>query len=134
MKLKMRHISALALCVYIAAVAALCFMKPSSLPQVEMDFFGIPMDKVVHFLMFAPFPILAYMTFWPADAGKIRRLAVLLVIIAFGAGMAVATERIQAMTGYRSGEIKDFAADMAGILSGAAVTALYILLKTERKD
>lgn len=134
MQLKMRHISALALCVYIAAVAALCFMKPSSLPQVEMDFFGIPMDKVVHFLMFAPFPILAYMTFWPADAGKIRRLAVLLVIIAFGAGMAVATERIQAMTGYRSGEIKDFAADMAGILSGAAVTALYILLKTERKD
>lgn len=132
--MKMRHISALALCVYIAAVAALCFMKPSSLPQVEMDFFGIPMDKVVHFLMFAPFPILAYMTFWPADAGKIRRLAVLLVIIAFGAGMAVATERIQAMTGYRSGEIKDFAADMAGILSGAAVTALYILLKTERKD
>ncbi len=134
MQLKMRHISALALCVYIAAVAALCFMKPSSLPQVEMDFFGIPMDKVVHFLMFAPFPILAYMTFWPADAGKIRRLAVLLVIIAFGAGMAVATERIQAMTGYRSCEIKDFAADMVGILSGAAVTALYILLKTERKD
>lgn len=112
----------------------MCFMKPSSLPQVELDFFGIPMDKVVHFIMFLPFSILAYMTFWPTDAGRIRKLAVLLVILIFGAGMAVATEKIQAMTGYRSGDIMDFAADMTGILAGAALTALFILLKKDRKN
>ena len=134
MQLKMRHISAFLLCAYIVAVAVLCFMKPSSLPQVELDFFGIPMDKVVHFIMFLPFSILAYMTFWPADAGRIRKLAVLLVILIFGAGMAVATEKIQAMTGYRSGDIMDFAADMTGILTGAALTALFILLKKDRKN
>ena len=134
MQLKMRHISAFLLCAYIVAVAVLCFMKPSSLPQVELDFFGIPMDKVVHFIMFLPFSILAYMTFWPADAGKIRKLAVLLVILIFGAGMAVATEKIQAMTGYRSGDIMDFAADMTGILAGAVLTALFILLKKDRKN
>lgn len=134
MQLKMRHISAFLLCAYIVAVAVLCFMKPSSLPQVELDFFGIPMDKVVHFIMFLPFSILAYMTFWPADAGRIRKLAVLLVILIFGAGMAVATEKIQAMTGYRSGDIMDFAADMTGILAGAALTALFILLKKDRKN
>lgn len=134
MQLKMRHISAFLLCAYIVAVAVLCFMKPSSLPQVELDFFGIPMDKVVHFIMFLPFSILAYMTFWPADAGRIRKLAVLLVIVIFGAGMAVATEKIQAMTGYRSGDIMDFAADMTGILAGAALTALFILLKKDRKN
>ena len=133
MQLKMRHISAFLLCAYIVAVAVLCFMKPSSLPQVELDFFGIQMDKVVHFIMFLPFSILAYMTFWPADAGKIRKMAVLLVIVIFGAGMAVATERIQAMTGYRTGDIMDFAADMTGILTGAALTALFILLKTDSK-
>ena len=109
----------------------MCFMKPSSLPQVELDFFGIPMDKVVHFIMFLPFSIL---TFWPADAGRFRKLAVLLVIVIFGAGMAVATEKIQAMTGYRSGDIMDFAADMTGILAGAALTALFILLKKDRKN
>lgn len=134
MQLKMRHISAFLLCAYIVAVAVLCFMKPSSLPQVELDFFGIPMDKVVHFIMFLPFSILAYMTFWPADAGRIRKLAVLLVIVIFGAGMAVATEKIQAMTGYRTGDIMDFAADMTGILVGAALTALFILLKKDRKN
>lgn len=134
MQLKMRYISAFLLCVYIVTVAALCFMKPSSLPQVELDFFGIPMDKVVHFIMFLPFSILAYMTFWPADAGKIRKMAVLLVIVIFGAGMAVATERIQAMTGYRTGDIMDFAFDMTGILTGAALTALFILLKKDRKN
>lgn len=134
MQLKMRYISAFLLCAYIVAVAVLCFMKPSSLPQVEMDFFGIPMDKVVHFIMFLPFSILAYMTFWPADAGKLRKMAVLLVIVIFGAGMAVATERIQAMTGYRSGDIRDFVADMTGILAGAALTALFILLKKDRKN
>ena len=134
MQLKMRYISAFLLCAYIVAVAVLCFMKPSSLPQVEMDFFGIPMDKVVHFIMFLPFSILAYMTFWPADAGKLRKMAVLLVILIFGAGMAVATEKIQAMTGYRSGDIMDFAADMTGILAGAALTALFILLKKDRKN
>ena len=84
--------------------------------------------------MFLPFSILAYMTFWPADAGKIRKMAVLLVIVIFGAGMAVATERIQAMTGYRTGDIMDFAADMTGILTGAALTALFILLKKDRKN
>lgn len=134
MQLKMRYISAFLLCAYIVAVAVLCFMKPSSLPQVELDFFGIPMDKVVHFIMFLPFSILAYMTFWPADAGKIRKMAVLLVIVIFGAGMAVATERIQAMTGYRTGDIMDFAADMTGILTGAALTALFILLKKDREN
>lgn len=134
MQLKMRYISAFLLCVYIVTVAALCFMKPSSLPQVELDFFGIPMDKVVHFIMFLPFSILAYMTFWPADAGKIRKMAVLLVIVIFGAGMAVATERIQALTGYRTGDIMDFAADMTGILTGAALTALFILLKKDREN
>lgn len=134
MQLKMRYISAFLLCAYIVAVAVLCFMKPSSFPQVEMDFFGIPMDKVVHFIMFLPFSILAYMTFWPADTGKLRKMTVLLVIVIFGAGMAVATERIQAMTGYRSGNIMDFAADMKGILAGAALTALFILLKKDRKN
>lgn len=134
MQLKMRHISAFLLCAYIVAVAALCFIKPSSLPQVELNFFGIAMDKLVHFIMFFPFPILAYMTFWPADASKPRKMAVLIVIMVFGAGMAVATEKIQAMTGYRTGDITDFAADMTGILAGAALTSLFILLKKDRKN
>lgn len=131
---KIRYISAIMLCVYIAAVSFLCFMKPSALPPVELDFFGIPTDKIAHFLMFLPFPVLAYMTFGPSDAGRLRKLVVLLVIIIFGAGMSLATEKIQAMTGYRTEDMKDFLSDMTGIAAGAIVTASYILLKKDRKD
>ena len=131
MKLKIRHISFILLCIYIAAVAVLCFMKTDSLPSVELYFLGIPMDKIVHFLMFAPFPILAYMTFWPSKAGKAGKLSILTVIVTVGAGMAKATERIQTMLGYRMGDPADFMSDMAGILAGALVIAAYILFKKE---
>ena len=131
MKLKVRHISFIILCIYIAAVAFLCFMKTDSLPSVDMYFLGIPMDKVVHFMMFAPFPVLAYMTFWPSKAGKGGKLAVLTVIVAVGAGLGKATERIQTMLGYRTGDPADFLSDMTGILTGALVIAAYILFKKE---
>ena len=131
MKLKIRHISFILLCIYIAAVAVLCFMKTDSLPSVELYFLGIPMDKLVHFLMFAPFPVLAYMTFWPAKAGKPGKLGVLLVIMTVGVGLAKATERIQSMLGYRTGDHLDFMADVTGILAGSLFIAAYILLKKE---
>ena len=133
MKLKIRHISFIILCIYIAAVAVLCFMRTDSLPSVDMYFLGIPMDKIVHFLMFAPFPVLAYMTFWPAKAGKAGKMGVLMVIIAVGAGLAKATERIQSMLGYRSGDPMDFMSDMTGILTGALMIAAYILFKKENR-
>lgn len=133
MKLKIRHISFIILCIYIAAVAVLCFMKTNSLPSVEMYFLGIPLDKIIHFIMFAPFPVLAYMTFRPAKTGKAGNMAVLTVIAAVGAGLAKATERIQSMLGYRTGDPADFMSDLAGILTGAAFIAAFILFKKENR-
>ena len=49
--------------VYLAAVAFLCFGQFSSSQDVPMDLWGIPTDKVVHFLMFFPFPLLACLAF-----------------------------------------------------------------------
>ena len=133
MKLKIRHISFIILCIYIAAVAVLCFMKTDSLPSVELYFLGIPLDKIVHFAMFAPFPVLAYMTFWPSKAGKAGKLCVLMVIVAVGAGLAKATERIQSALGYRTGDPMDFLSDMTGILAGTLIIAAYILFKKENR-
>ena len=45
--------------VYILAVLVLCFGKFESTEDVPMDLWGIPTDKVVHFLMFFPFPLQA---------------------------------------------------------------------------
>ena len=58
MKRKILFISAF--CIYLAAVFFLCLMKPDDLPQTELMLFGLPADKVAHFLMFFPFPVLGY--------------------------------------------------------------------------
>ena len=49
--------------VYLLVLLVLCFANFSSIPEVKKQLFGIPMDKVVHFCMFFPFPILAFLSF-----------------------------------------------------------------------
>ncbi len=133
MKLKIKHIPSIMLCIYIVVVAVLCFMKTDSLLSVELHFLGIPIDKLAHFIMFVPFPVLAYMTFWPTNAGKPGKMGVLIVIMAAGTGLAKATERIQSMLSYRTEDPMDFMADMTGILIGSLIIAAYILLKKENR-
>lgn len=133
MKENIRITSSILLCLYIAAVAYLCFARPDNLPQAPMYLFGIPMDKVAHFVMFAPFPILAYMTFIDLKMGLWRKIAVLMVIMAAGAGMAIGTERIQATLTYRTGDVNDFLADSIGLLAGGLIILCGVLARHFRK-
>ncbi len=101
---------------YIAAVAFLCFMHVDKLPEMQNFIFGIPTDKVAHFLMFLPFPILAYLAydhitnkFWSALI-----FAVLTFVV--GSLLAYATEFIQGKLPYRSMDITDLRADMLAML------------------
>ena len=48
--------------VYLLALCYLCFSTPDSLPSVENWKFFIPADKLVHFLMFFPAPVLLYLS------------------------------------------------------------------------
>ncbi len=121
------------LCVYLAAVAYLCFMKPDGLPEVRPDIFGIPIDKLVHFFMFFPFPIVAYEAFKPNGQKKLIHITVLMILYAVGLGLAIGTEHIQGMLGYRSEDIKDFYADLTGISCATIMTAVYILAKRQRR-
>lgn len=117
-----------ALIVYLAAVAFLCFSRPENLPEMDVKtFLGIPIDKVLHFIMFLPYPILAGLSF----IGKQTRLPVSLLILALaiitGAGISYGTEAIQAQTGYRAYEISDFYADMTGIATGTLISVIYLI-------
>ena len=49
--------------IYLVLVAYCCFWNFDSLPAVDRTMFGIPTDKLVHFLMFFPFPILCDLAF-----------------------------------------------------------------------
>ena len=110
-----------------AAVAVLCFMNPSQLPEIDVKtFLGIPIDKVLHFLMFLPYPILSSLSFITRGTGTLKNLAILLVLIVLGIGISYGTEAIQAQTGYRSYDLEDFYADMVGIATGTILTTVYI--------
>lgn len=115
-------------CIYICAVGFLCFMKPSDMPEFEMSWFGLPSDKVAHFMMFLPFPILSFLAVRKADGSTGSRFLLLAVLFAAGALIAAGTEILQSLTKYRSYEVKDMLTDFAGLAAGSLITALSILI------
>lgn len=118
---------------YIAAVASLCFMRPESLPSVEDNFWGIPIDKVLHFIMFFPYPVLSGLSFMYRRFSLGRNFLILLVLTIAGAGLAYGTEVIQRETGYRSYDMGDYIADMVGMAAGAILTLIFIIIQKTRK-
>ena len=114
-------------CVYLTAVGVLCFIKPSSIPEIDIKtFLGIPIDKILHFLMFLPYPILAGPVFVRRERGFASGILTLALLAVTGAGVAYGTEVIQAHTGYRSYEIADFHADITGIITGSLIAMGYL--------
>ena len=116
---------------YIAALLVLCFGKFDQMPEVPQSLLGIPMDKVVHFLMFFPFPILLFLAY---DAlTQTVKASALYALGAFGMGvlLAILTEWGQAhFTSYRSGDPTDLLADCLALL----VSALLVFLLDIRKQ
>lgn len=127
---RLRHISLALFCIYVIAVILLCVIKAESLPELPKSFLGIPLDKMVHFLMFMPFPVLGYMSFKPYNKGSSwKDFAVLAVLCILGAGFALSTEKIQSLTSYRSYEQADVLADFIGLSTGALMVLILIFRK-----
>ena len=124
---QIKRISLVLFCIYIIAVIALCVIKTDDLPELPKYFLGIPFDKIAHFIMFFPFIILGYASFMPTEKGIWRKITVLGIILLVGCVFAFSTEKIQAMTAYRSYEILDMAADSTGLLIGTLLTLTYIV-------
>lgn len=130
--MKRRILFITAFLLYMAAVLYLCLAKPEDLPQTELYLFGIPLDKAAHFLMFLPFPILAYSTLWKRDRKAWTDIAILIIVLGIGVGLAFLTEHLQALTQYRSSDIKDIYADMAGLATGSIIVLTNIIFKSGR--
>ena len=127
MKGHLRILYITAFCIYLAAVGVLCFIRPSSLPEMDIKtFLGLPIDKVLHFLMFLPYPVLSGLVFINREQKIPGITAIMLILAITGIGVAYGTEMIQAQTEYRSYEIADFHADMTGIAAGIILAASYI--------
>ena len=123
----------LAMLLYVVAVTYLCFANFHKLPEVPKTFLGIPMDKVVHFCMFFPFPILAFFAYDKITETPLQALAALLCICAFGGIFAGLTEIIQGSLPYRSQDVHDFNADLLSIGISGLLVFVYDVSKMKKK-
>ena len=117
---------------YFAAVLFLCFGKFSGLSSVPRSFFGIESDKIVHFLMFLPFPILFYMAFGWRTSRPWHSILLALGILGLGTLIAVGTELVQDFIPYRASDKIDFLADFLALCISSVITLFIDLNKTKR--
>lgn len=111
---------------YLIAIAFLCFVSGDSIPVIRATFLGFPSDKVAHFIMFLPFPILAFLsTDWKIT--KVWKNALLIFcILIVGCGIASLTEYIQSLTPTRVGDVKDLYADIISL----GISSVFVFLVT----
>lgn len=132
MKDKGRLIARLVFLLYLGVVLYLCFGQFSSLAEVTKHFLGFEADKVVHFMMFLPFPILFYMAFrWKTRNGW-HSLLLTLFILFLGSVIAGGTEFIQDFIPNRASDRLDFRADFLALCCSSVVTFLIDLSKNHR--
>ena len=123
----------LAMLLYVVAVAYLCFANFHKLPEAPRTLCGIPTDKIVHFCMFFPFPILAFFAYDRLTETPLQALAALLCICAFGGIFAGLTELIQGALPYRSQDVHDFSADLLSIGISGLLVFVYDVSKMKKK-
>ena len=118
-----RIIFLLLFCLYIAAVAYLCFARPDEVPSLPETWFGLPADKVAHFLMFLPFPFLGYIAFEGNGMNWWKKALLMIGLLTIGFALALGTEQVQALLEYRS---------YSGLLSGCIITTIYLLIRRKK--
>ena len=119
----------IAMVLYLAAVGYLLFANFEKISDIPKFFLGIPTDKVVHFCMFFPFPILAYLAYDKLTDTPLKAFAALLNICAIGAVFAGLTEIGQSLLPYRSEDITDFRADCLAIGLAGIITFVIDVIK-----
>ncbi len=119
--------------VYLLAILYLCFGHFDHLPKVARTILGIETDKVVHFLMFLPFPVLSFLAWGRSTATPWQSLLLSLGLFLAGALIAAATELGQRLTPYRSGDPLDFRADLLALAAGALIVLIIDLSKQFRR-
>ena len=134
MQITRRHIALIFLCLYLTALGFLCFADPQNYQSPSFSLWNIPADKIVHFIMFAPYPVLTFITVDIQSCRIVKRMGILILVLFSGAALALGTEIVQGTTEYRSFELWDLAADIAGMLASTIALAAYILSTNRTKS
>lgn len=124
----------LLLLAYFAAVAYLCFGHFDSMPQISRTIFGIPTDKIVHFLMFFPFPVLLFLAVDRYTTKPWHSILMMCLIFLTGCILAGGTEYIQGKLTYRSCDIMDFRADAIALAISSLVVFIIDIIEQLRDE
>ena len=115
------------LAVYLICLCILCFGNFSGIPQIEEKILGFDPDKVVHFLMFFPFPILAWLAMERHPSGPWPALGLTLLLFLTGCAIAAGTEIGQHFLPWRTSDPKDFRADTLALALSAFIVFVKML-------
>ena len=116
------------LVVYLLCLCFLCFGDFSGMPHIKEKILGFDPDKVVHFLMFFPFPILAWLAMERHPSGPWPALGLTLLLFLAGCVLAAGTEIGQHFLPRRTSDPKDFLADALALALSAFIVFLKMLV------
>lgn len=118
---------------YLAGVLFLCFWHFESTPSVTDSILGIPTDKIAHFCMFVPFPVLAFLAFDKYTEKPLQSFQFVGITLLAGILLAFFTEWGQSsLTTWRNGDPWDFVADVIGITAASAAVLVRDLSKQKK--
>ena len=118
---------------YLTGVLYLCFGRFDNTPSIEWTLFGIPTDKLVHFCMFFPFPILAFLAFDRYTETARQTFTFVGITLAVGILLALGTEWGQAhFTDYRSGDPWDLVADISALVLSSLLVSIWDIRKQKK--
>lgn len=128
------NIMSVAFFLYLAAIAVMCFINGDSIPDMADTWWGLPSDKVAHFLMFLPFTPLSYLAFRNKESSFGIKLLILSIMLIIGCGLAYLTEIIQERLSYRTYDLNDWVSDGIGLVTGFTIIAFGLIIKKIRKS
>jgi len=109
---------------YLAAIITLCLMQFNPSDELPKKLLGIEIDKVVHFIMFAPFPFLFWQAFHKRVGKPYRLVACILIALSLGLLLGGGIEILQGFV-HRCPDLKDFRADAIGLFTTSVGILIY---------
>ncbi len=113
------------LILYLLGLCFCCFWDFRGSVDMSRDLFGLPADKVTHFLMFFPFPVITYLSFPKFSDTPLGFLRFSIITLIVGIVTGAATELVQGWSGYRSCDKMDLLADCCGLASSTLMVQFH---------